>query len=102
LKLALAELKTRKDVFGYDAAAWAEYKNGDYKAAQTYIVEAMALGTQDARLYYHAGMIAFALGNKSEARQLLQEALTINPYFSILHAEVARNTLKTLHATAFK
>ena len=96
LQLALAELESRQDIFGYDAAAWAYYKNGNYQGAQTMMEHAMALGTRDARLYYHAGMIALALGNKAEAQQLLDEALTINPYFSILQAEDARDALKTL------
>ena len=102
LRLALAELKTRKDVFGYDAAAWAEYKNGNFKEAQIFIADAMALGTQDARLYYHAGMIALALDDKAKARTDLEAALDINPYFSILHADEAREILKTLQNTALK
>jgi tetratricopeptide (TPR) repeat protein len=96
LQLALAELESRQDIYGYDAAAWAYYKNGKYSEAQAMLVQAMTLGTRDARLYYHAGMIALALGDKAEARQLLDEALTINPYFSILQAEDARMVLKTL------
>jgi tetratricopeptide (TPR) repeat protein len=96
LQLALAELESRQDIYGYDAAAWAYYKNEKYAEAQAMMQRAMALGTRDARLYYHAGMIAFALGNKAEARHLLNEALTISPYFSILQAEDLRMVLKTL------
>jgi len=98
LQLALAELESRQDIYGYDAAAWAYYKNGKYSEAQTLIERAMTLGMRDARLYYHAGRIALALGNNEEALQLLNEALTINPYFSILQAEDARNVLKTLQS----
>ncbi len=96
LELALAELESRKDIYGYDAAAWAHYRNGNFEEAQTLIDQAMALGTRDARLYYHAGMIEHALGNDQAARQLLEEALGINPHFSILSALEAKKTLATL------
>ena len=100
LGLALAELESRKDIYGYDAAAWAHYKNGNFEEAQTLIEQAMALGTRDARLYYHAGMIEHALGNDQAARNLLEEALNINPHFSILDAVELRTTLQMLQATA--
>ena len=96
LQLALAELKTRKDIYGYDAVAWAYYKNGSYQEAQVMMDKAMALGTRDAHLYYHAGMIALKLGDAERAREYLEDALTINPHFSILYAEEARRTLETL------
>jgi Tfp pilus assembly protein PilF len=58
--------------------------------------EALRLNTQDARLYYHAGMIALAQGQKADARQYLERALTINPYFSPLQATEATALLATL------
>ena len=96
LRLALAELQIRKDIHGYDAAAWAHYKNGHFEEAQMLMKQAMAPGTRDARLYYHAGMIEHALGNEAAAHDLLEQALAINPYFSILDAEQARRTLEAL------
>jgi tetratricopeptide (TPR) repeat protein len=96
LRLALRELKTRKDIYGYDAAAWAYYKTGDYRRAQAMMEHAMVLGTRDARLYYHAGMIALELGDKEKAREDLEQALEINPHFSILSAEEARSALGQL------
>jgi len=92
LRLALAELDSRKDIYGYDSAAWAYYKNGRYEEAQAMMDQALALGTYDARLYYHAGMIAYALGNDGQARMYLERALEINPYFSILQSIEARKT----------
>ena len=100
LALALAELASRKDIYGYDAAAWAQYKNGDLEEAQALMKQAMTLGTRDARLYYHAGMIEHALGNEQAARQWLEEAMSINPHFSILDSGILRTTLQTLQATA--
>ncbi|MBI5823187.1 MAG: tetratricopeptide repeat protein [Chloroflexi bacterium] len=102
LRLALSELKSRKDIYGYDAAAWAEYKNGNFKEAQTFMENAMALGTQDARLYYHAGMIALELGDKIKAQEYLTRALEINPHFSILSAGQAKKTLQSLQLAQAK
>jgi tetratricopeptide (TPR) repeat protein len=96
LQLARAELQTRKDIYGYDAAAWAEYKNGNVAEAQRLIEKAMTMGTLDARLYFHAGMIALNLGEKVQAREYLEQALGINPYFSILYADEAREWLESL------
>ena len=98
LQLALTELESRKDVYGYDAVAWAEYKNGSFDEAQTMMEHAMTLGTHDARLYYHAGMIAHALGNDEQARQWLEQALKVNPGFSILGAAEVQKTLQELQS----
>lgn len=100
LHLALTELDSRKDVYGYDAAAWAQYKNGNFKEAQALMDQALALGTHDATLYYHAGMIALELQNETQAREYLGKTLEINPHFSILYSEKAQKTLKTLQAGA--
>jgi tetratricopeptide (TPR) repeat protein len=102
LQLALAELESRKDIYGYDAAAWAHYNNGNYNEAQALITHALAPGTRDATLFYHAGMISLSLGNKTQARLYLDEALAINPHFSILFADEAREILLTLQNTATK
>jgi tetratricopeptide (TPR) repeat protein len=96
LRLALRELEVRKDVFGYDAAAWAYYKNGRLEEAQEMINEAMKLGTRDATLHYHAGMIAFARGELATAERLLSEALAINPFFDPIQAQTASATLESL------
>jgi tetratricopeptide (TPR) repeat protein len=102
LDLALAELRVRQDIYGYDAAAWAYYKNGKFNEAQEMMNHAMALATRDARLYYHAGMIAYALHNDQQARHYLEQALAINPHFSVLFVEQVHKTLQSLHPTATK
>lgn len=96
LRLALAELRMRKDVYGYDAAAWASYKNGMHDQAQRLIGQALSLGTRDPELYYHAGMIARAQGNTGAARRLLSDALRMNPHFDLLQAPLARAALDVL------
>jgi tetratricopeptide (TPR) repeat protein len=102
LRLALNELKDRKDIYGYDAAAWAYYKNGKFQEAQDMMDRALAMGTQDARLFYHAGMIAHALHDDQQARQYLQQGLAINPHFSVLFANQAQQTLLSIQETVTK
>lgn len=96
LHLATVELELRRDIYGYDAAAWANYKNGRFDQAQALIEPAMQWGTRDAKLFYHAGLIAQAQGRTAEAERLLSEALAINPYFDPLQAPIAQATLDQL------
>jgi tetratricopeptide (TPR) repeat protein len=100
LHLALTELKDRQDIYGYDAAAWAYYKNGKFNEAQEMMGHALAMGTQDALLFYHAGMIAYALHGDQQAQRYLEQALEINPHFSILFAEQAQQTLRSIQQVA--
>ncbi|MGH3137860.1 MAG: tetratricopeptide repeat protein [Gaiellaceae bacterium] len=96
LRLALGELRVRKDVYGFDAAAWALHKNGMHVRARRLIERALSVGTRDSRLYYHAGMIATAQGRTAEARSLLTEALRLNPHFDVLQAPLAQAALNKL------
>jgi tetratricopeptide (TPR) repeat protein len=67
LKLAQAELATRADVFTHDALAWAQFANGQPVEAWRSMERALAEGTQDARLFLHAAVIAAKLGRADEA-----------------------------------
>ena len=96
LELARRELTVRQDIYAHDLLAWALFKNGRATEAQAAMSQALRLSTQDARLLFHAGMIAHALGNRSAARGYLQRALRLNPHFHLLHAEVAARTLALL------
>jgi tetratricopeptide (TPR) repeat protein len=98
LDLATRELNGRKDIYGYDASAWALYKNGRYAEAAAAMDQAMRLGTQDALLYYHAGMIYAGLGNSRKAESLLREALAINPHFDLLQSRIAEDTLSQVQS----
>jgi tetratricopeptide (TPR) repeat protein len=93
---ARAELVTRKDVHGYDALAWALYADGRYAAASRASDRALELGTRDAKLLYHAGMIAAARGDDGRAATLLSDALELSPRFDPLGSERARATLRRL------
>jgi len=96
LALAQKAYANRPSIHGADALAWALYKTGNYTEAQKYSQEALKLGTKDALKSFHAGMIALKLGDQVKANDYLEQALTINPHFSILYADEARKTLETL------
>jgi tetratricopeptide (TPR) repeat protein len=98
LELARKELEARRDIYTYDVLAWALYKNGQAREAQAAMNEALKLGTQDARLFFHAGMIHRALGEHDAARTALARALALNPRFHVLHAGVAASALAELRA----
>lgn len=90
---ASREYALRRDIYGADVLAWAALKAGHVDEAQTAIKEALRLGTKDARLFYHAGMIAQTAGDQSSAREYLKRALTLNPQFDPLQAAMARKVL---------
>ncbi len=79
LELAKNELEVRGDIYTYDALAWALYKNKDYPAAADAMKKAMQFQTPEPAFYYHAGLIASALGKKDEARNLLLKSLDLSP-----------------------
>ena len=96
LDLAAGELEVRKDIYGYDALAWALHKNNRNEEAAEAILKALSLGTPDSNIHYHAGMIHYSLGNREQARAHLERALEINPSFSVLQGDIARQTLAEL------
>lgn len=77
LELARAELANRQDVFTRDALAWAQLQNGDLEGARENIALALAEGTQDARLFYHAAAIAAASHDNLDALAFSKKAEAI-------------------------
>jgi len=98
LELARRELEARHDVYTHDVLAWTLYKNGRAREAQAAMSEALRLGTPDARLFFHAGMIHRALGEADRAREFLARALALNGHFHVLQAGVAARALSELQA----
>lgn len=96
LTLARAELEVRQDVYGHDLLAWVLYKSGRWQEALAPMENALALGTRDAKLFFHAGMIHRAAGNPARAREYLTRALATNPHFHPLHAPIASRALGEL------
>jgi tetratricopeptide (TPR) repeat protein len=93
LELARRDFAERQDIHGHETLAWALYKNNRPEEAAEAIAEALKLGTKDAKLFYHAGIIYHRLGDQAKARDYLGRALTLNPHFSPRHAEEARRAL---------
>jgi tetratricopeptide (TPR) repeat protein len=94
LELAQAELAVRGDVYTYDALAWALCKNGRYQEAERAAGKALQFGTPEPAFYYHAGMIANALGKKDEAAKDLERALALNRHFDPRQGETAETVLR--------
>ncbi len=89
------EYDTRKDIYGADAFAWAAFKAGKIPEAQEAMKAAMRLGTQDPKLFFHAGMIAKAGGDQASAALLLGHALELSPVFDPVLAKKAKEALGT-------
>ena len=96
LALARKEVESRQDIYAYDLLAWTLYKNDRPREALAAMTEALKLGTKDARLLFHAGMIQERLGHTAPAQDYLRRALATNPHFHIVHADLAAQTLKQL------
>jgi tetratricopeptide (TPR) repeat protein len=95
VSLAQAEKKVRDDIYTEDALAWALYRKGDIPGARAASDKAMALGTKDARLLYHAGAIRIAGGDKAAGEALVHEALKVNPTFDRTGAAEAAKLVPT-------
>ena len=96
LAMVKEEMKTRHDIYEWDALAWLLYQNEKYDEAQKASGKALELGTPEPGFYYHAGMIAHALGEQDAARKHLQRALSLNSNFDLKQAPVARQALKEI------
>ena len=90
------ELRSRQDVYGWDLLAWALHKSRRDAEAVAPMRRALAMGTRDAMLHYHAGTIALAVGDTTAARAHLDTALAINPYWHPTQPAVVRALLDSL------
>lgn len=99
LAMAERELKSRKDVYGYDAYAWALCRAGRAIEAVEPMRQALARGTVDPLLEFHAGAIAHAAGDAAGTRRHLQRALELDPRFHVLYAAEARRMLRVDEGT---
>jgi tetratricopeptide (TPR) repeat protein len=93
---AVKEYTVRKDIYGADAVAWTAFKTGRLTEAQAAIGEALRLGSQDAKLFYHAGEIARAAGDNDTALGYFKRASALNPEFDPLQAPMMKNSLLKL------
>ena len=78
LRLARAEFDSRGDVFTHDALAWSLAAAGNLTEAHSEMQRALAEGTQDARLFFHAGIIASQGDHAAEAERWLGKAKSLS------------------------
>jgi len=90
------EIRSRRDIYGYDLLAWALHQSGRDSEAKEAMGRALSLGTRDAMLYYHAGMIEHGLGDTGSARRYLRAALETNRYWHPVQPDRARAVLDSL------
>ena len=78
LKVAQQEYAWRHDVYTLDAYAWALHVNGQDVEARKQMEVALAVGIRDAKLFRHAGEIAFAAGDLAAAEHYLKQSAELN------------------------
>lgn len=95
IALARREIKARRDIYAWDTLAWVCYKAFLHSGkadgtgrnprllteAQASLQQALSLGTQDARLYFHAACIVRAAGKTADADAHLARSRAITPAF---------------------
>lgn len=96
LQQAEVGAQKRPSVKGDDVLAWTRYKTGDIAGAQAAMQQALRIGTREALIFYHAGAIAYAAGDHAAARTYLEQALSLNPHFSVLFEGNATRLLNQL------
>jgi tetratricopeptide (TPR) repeat protein len=96
LRLARAELDSRGDVFTHDAVAWSLAAAGNLAEAHGEMQRALAEGTEDGRLFFHAAVIASQTGHAADAERWLRKASELSQL--LLPSE--RNELQNAAARA--
>ena len=69
LEMAQSEMKVRHDIYAYDTLAWTLFKAGRFVEAQKAAQSALAYGTKDNKLLYHASQIEERLHNTAKAAE---------------------------------
>ena len=107
LQTALFDLDRNRDIAdalerareAYDAApsiaaedvlAWALYKNGRCGEARKHSASALRLGTLDALMLFHRGMIERCSGDVEASHEYIRKALDVNPHFSFIYGPLAK------------
>lgn len=96
LTAARAEWRRRQSIHVADALAWALHVNGRHRAALARARDATSLGTQEARLWQHRGLVEAALGMDGAARRHLRRGLAADPGSSPWQRARARAALTDL------
>jgi tetratricopeptide (TPR) repeat protein len=78
LRLAKAEFDSRSDVFTHDAFAWSLAAAGKLSEARSEMERALAEGTEDGRLFFHAAVIVSQTGDEAATRRWLDKANSLS------------------------
>lgn len=78
LELALLDSEGTEDIYAYDTLAWVYFKMGETAKAEEAMNKALRLGTEDAILYYHAGMILYGRDNVTKVKEYLELSMAAN------------------------
>jgi tetratricopeptide (TPR) repeat protein len=73
----IAAAKIRPDAAGLDLEAWALFRLDDVSIARTLSDRALATGSVDARVLYHAGAIRIADGDRAGGLDLVRRAIAL-------------------------
>ena len=73
-----------------DAVAWGLYRAGRCGDARRWSESALRLGTRDAAMLFHRGLIERCLDARTAAARWFDRALDADPWFSVRFAPVAR------------
>jgi tetratricopeptide (TPR) repeat protein len=95
-RIAMNERHARDDIYTEDTLAWAAAMDGRWNEARAAARKALVFDTEDARLQYHAAVIALHFGDRFEARRRFERALALNPHFHPVYADKARSQLARL------
>jgi len=96
LRVAQLEVARRHDVYTLDAYAWALAANGQYEEAKGQMQKALSVGIRDAAFFYHAGVIASKLNDRSAAQGYFKGSLDLNPVSTVSAA--ARQELEVIES----
>lgn len=96
LRMARAEWSARQSIHVADALAWALHVNGRDAQALVLARRATRLGTEEARLWMHRGLIEASLGMREAAVRHLRRGLDADPGVSPWQASQARDALDRL------
>jgi tetratricopeptide (TPR) repeat protein len=94
LARARAAYTSAPGIYAEDVLAWGLLRAGRCREARAHAMHARRLGTRDALLFFHRGVIERCLGHRSTADSFLRRALALNPHFSIVWSPVARRLLR--------
>jgi tetratricopeptide (TPR) repeat protein len=94
--IAARDAASRPDVYAEDTLAWAAARAGRWDVARIAARRALAWNTPDARMWYHAGVIAEHDGDRPRALADDRRALALNPHFQAIFADDARRRIAGL------